>query len=55
MMSEQKRPPPGNVGGRVQEVMLRPLAVQADREKVAVELFHHGLEIIVGQELEEPM
>ena len=40
---------PRNVGGRVQEIVLGTLAVEADRQKVAVEFPHHFLEVFVRQ------
>lgn len=42
---------PRYVGGRVQEIVLGTLAVEANCQKVAVEFSHHLFEVFVGQVL----
>lgn len=44
---------PGNVGGCVQEIVLGSLAVQSHCENVPIELLHHGLEVLIGENLKE--
>ena len=40
---------PGHVGRAVEVVLAGALAVEADGEEVALELLHHGLEVVVRE------
>ena len=42
---------PGHIGGAVEKVPLGALAVEADGEKVTLELLHHRLEVVVAERL----